>query len=101
MFNLTVWWSRDHRRAGVHHQDIVDRAELAAHQYELRLSVTDTVVRRVVGLSVEVRTLENHVPGGSSLTEEVMLGGKLCVVDVVLGGVAEVLDGGEVGQSHV
>ena len=75
----------------IHDQDVVDGAHLTADDHELWLSVVDVVVGRVVPVS-KVRTGEDDLPGALPFTVEVLLVGEICVVNLVLSGVTEVLD---------
>ena len=75
----------------IHDKDIVDGTHLTADHHELWLSVVDVVVGRIVPLS-KVRTGQDDFPGALALTVEVLFVGKICVVNLVLSGVTEVLD---------
>ena len=75
----------------IHDKDVVDGTHLTADHHELWLSVVDVVVGRIVPVS-EVRTGQDDLPGALALTVEVLFVGKICVVNLVLSGVTEVLD---------
>ena len=87
------WWT------DIHDQHIIDRTYLASDKYELRSSVVN-ISRRIIVIC-KVRTLQDHLPGASSITEQVMFGWKMCVMDIFFSVITEVLNGGQVGQSHV
>ena len=75
----------------IHDKDVVDGTHLTADHHELWLSVVDVVVGRIVPPS-EVWTGQDDLPGALALTVEVLFVGKICVVNLVLSGVTEVLD---------
>ena len=75
----------------IHDKDVVDGTHLTADHHELWLSVVDVVVGRIIPPS-KVRTGQDDLPGALALTVEVLFVGKICVVNLVLSGVTEVLD---------
>ena len=84
----------------IHDKDIVDGTHLTAHNDKLWLSVIKVVVGWIVSVS-KVWTGEDNLPGALAFTVEVLFVGKICVVNLVLSGVTEVLDSREVGEGHV
>ena len=75
----------------IHDKDVVDGTHLTADHHELWLSVVDVVIGRIIPPG-EVWTGQDDLPGALPFTVEVLLVGKISVVNLVFSSVTEVLD---------